>query len=70
MAAVALFAFFYPILTAVPLSREGLQARQWFSELRAVGRHRRAGWLVLEVKSIYCPSAAPRHREVQQRRCR
>jgi dolichyl-phosphate-mannose--protein O-mannosyl transferase len=32
MAAVALFAFFYPILTAVPLSREGLQARQWFQD--------------------------------------
>jgi dolichyl-phosphate-mannose-protein mannosyltransferase len=32
MGAVALFAFFYPILTAVPLSREGLQARQWFQD--------------------------------------
>jgi hypothetical protein len=40
------------------------------SGLQAVGRHCRARWLVLEVKSIYCPSGAPRHREVQQRRCR
>jgi len=31
-AVVALFAFFYPILTGAPLSREGLEARQWFKD--------------------------------------
>jgi dolichyl-phosphate-mannose-protein mannosyltransferase len=30
IAAVAFFAFFYPVVTAMPLSKAGLEARQWF----------------------------------------
>lgn len=31
-AAIGFFVFFYPVLTAVPLSQEGLEARQWFQD--------------------------------------
>ena len=33
--AFTFFVFFYPVLTAAPLSREALEARQWFDDCRA-----------------------------------
>ena len=33
--AIAFFVFFYPVLTASPLSRQGLEVRQWFDDCRA-----------------------------------
>ena len=45
VAAVAVFAFFYPILTGMPLSDESLGARQWFQDCRPVtGTLAAAGW--------------------------
>jgi dolichyl-phosphate-mannose--protein O-mannosyl transferase len=32
--AVVSFAFFYPVLTATPLSKEAVEARQWFRDCR------------------------------------
>ena len=44
-AAVALFVFFYPILTGVPLSQEAMEARQWFQDCQpAAGIAAPAGW--------------------------
>ena len=44
-AAVALFAFFYPVLTGAPLSERALRARQWFTDCEpAPGMLAPAGW--------------------------
>jgi dolichyl-phosphate-mannose-protein mannosyltransferase len=45
-AAVALFAFFYPVVTAMPLSKAGIEARQWFRNcpLPLTGQPPAKGW--------------------------
>jgi dolichyl-phosphate-mannose-protein mannosyltransferase len=45
-AAVAFFAFFYPVATAMPLSKEGVEARQWFRNcpLPVAGQPSPKGW--------------------------
>ncbi len=45
-AAVVLFAFFYPVVTAMPLSKEGVEARQWFRNCRLplTGQPPAKGW--------------------------
>jgi dolichyl-phosphate-mannose--protein O-mannosyl transferase len=33
--AITFFVFFYPVLTAAPLSRQAFEARRWFDDCRA-----------------------------------
>jgi dolichyl-phosphate-mannose--protein O-mannosyl transferase len=43
-AAVAMFVFFYPILSGLPVSQEALQAREWFQDCERANAVSTPGW--------------------------